>query len=165
MILDAMTEAQTSTFPQSTPASSTDQLPPNKYPTLTSEHLKLKMRLSPLQQVEEALLRRLAPPGSPDFEATHLASLTNLPYSVRSANGSHEVAVNSLTPWKNAFNRLMPPTARLSVETQDIDFEDPNDPGVVLQACSEDMITLWSDPTVKELLQVRRLRLQDMAGL
>jgi len=164
MILDAMTDAQTSPFPPSTPASSTDQLPANKYPTLTSEHLKLKMRLSPLQQVEEALLRRLAPAGSPDFEATHLASLTDLPYSVRSANGSHEVAVNSLTPWKNAFNRLIP-TPRLSVQTHDIDFDDSKDPGVVLQACSDDMVTLWNDATVKELLQARRLRLQDMAGL
>lgn len=49
--------------------------------------------------------------------------------------------------------------------SQDIDFDDPSDPGVILHACSDDMIRLWNDTTVKKLLSLQRIRLEDMAGL
>lgn len=159
-----MTEVQagTTTAPPR-PATATPPLP---YPKLTPEHLKLKMRLSPLQQVEEALLRRLTPAGSAEFEATRLSPVTNLQYSNRPGVVGGEVAVNSSTPWKTAFNRLMASTARSSFDSaQEIDFDDPQDPGVILHACAEDMIRLWNDPTVKEILSARNLRLEDLAGL
>lgn len=159
-----MTEVQTGTT--TTPSRPPTTTPPPTYPKLTPEHLKLKMRLSPLQQVEEALLRRLTPVGSVEFEATHLSPVTNLPYSNRLGVAGGEVAVNSSAPWKTAFNRLMASTGRSSFDsTQDIDFDDPKDPGVILNACAEDMIRLWNDPTVKEILSARNLRLEDLAGL
>ncbi|KIM45068.1 hypothetical protein M413DRAFT_441725 [Hebeloma cylindrosporum] len=131
--------------------------------TINPELLKLRMRLLPLQQVEEALLRKMTPAGSAEFEATHLSPLTNLPYKRRPGK-FREVAINSTAHWKSAFGRLMA-TARTSVDSAaDIDFEDPNDPGVILHACSEDIIQLWNDPTVKQLLKVQKLRLEDMAG-
>ncbi|GLB37329.1 putative guanine nucleotide-binding protein alpha-4 subunit [Lyophyllum shimeji] len=152
IILDAMAEAQTTSDPAS------------RYPTLTPEHLRLKMRLSPLQQVEEALLRKLTPAGSYEFEATHLSPVTNLPYSPRAGNASGELQLNSLTPWKAAFNRLMTSTTRNSVEGQDVDFNDPKDPGVILHACKDDIATLWNDPVIKKLLDMQRLRVQDLGG-
>lgn len=151
LILGAMTEAQTLSDPAS------------GYPTLTPEHLRLKMRLSPLQQVEEALLRKLTPAGSAEFEATHLSPLTNLPYSTRGGNASTELALNSLTPWKAAFNRLIT-TTRSSLESQDIDFNDPKDPGVIVHACKDDIAALWNDPSIKELLEMQKIRLQDLGG-
>ncbi|RDB24779.1 Guanine nucleotide-binding protein alpha-4 subunit [Hypsizygus marmoreus] len=166
LILDAMVEAQTySSSPISITPRSSDTASTPKYPTLTAEHLKLKMRLSPLQQVEEALLRKLTPVGSMEFEATHLSSVTNLPYSVRSTHSPIELAVNSSTPWKTAFNRLIASATRSSFESsRAIDFDDPNDPGVILHACADDMRALWSDPIIRELLSVQRIRLQDMGG-
>jgi G-protein alpha subunit len=164
LILDAMSEAQASSLSHSWDSSSASPSTSTNYPTLTPEHLKLKMRLSPLQQVEEILLRRLRPAGSAELEATQLSSARNLPYA---GNNSTEVVINSSAPWKNAFSRLLASTTtRSSFESsQDIDFDDPQDPGVVLHACADDMTRLWNDPTVRELLRVRNIRLEDMAGL
>jgi hypothetical protein len=47
----------------------------------------------------------------------------------------------------------------------DIDWDNPNDPGVVLNACAEDIVKLWNNPTVKELLSQQKIRLEDMSGL
>lgn len=125
------------------------------------------MRLSPLQQVEEILLRRLRPAGSVELEATQLFPGTNLPYTTARARTTTEIVINSSAPWKNAFNRLLSSTTtRSSFEgSQDIDFDDPQDPGVILHACADDMIQLWNDQTVRDLLRVQKIRLEDMAGL
>ncbi|KAF8995481.1 guanine nucleotide binding protein, alpha subunit [Cyathus striatus] len=155
-ILDAMTDAQeqmSSPSSVSPLAMSRSASPSIKLPTLTPEHLKLKMRLLPLQQVEEALLRKLTPAGSPEFEATP-----------RAAKTGKEVAVNSTTPWKGAFSRLLSATRSSFESGMDIDFDDPNDPGVILHACAEDMVRLWNDPTIKELLKAVKIRPEDMAG-
>jgi hypothetical protein len=133
--------------------------------SLTPEHLKLRMRLLPLHQVEAALLRKLTPPGSIEFEATHLSSVTNFNYATRSARARKEIAVNSTSQWKGAFSRVVANTVRSSMDSgMDIDFDDPNDPGIVLHACAEDMIRLWNDPTIKGMLKTRKIRLEDKAG-
>ncbi|KXN90120.1 Guanine nucleotide-binding protein alpha-4 subunit [Leucoagaricus sp. SymC.cos] len=160
LILEAMTETQLPPGDSSRPNSPS---PPADLPALSPEHLRLKMRLLPLQQVEENLLRRLSSAGSSEIEATHLSPVTNLPYSGR-AGKAKEVTVNSTSQWKGAFSRLLS-NARSSFESgADINFSDPNDPGVVLHACAEDMILLWNDPTIKQLLSARKQRLEDMAG-
>ena len=121
------------------------------------------MRLLPLQQVEESLLRKLTPVGSAEFEATQL-SPTNQPYKMRTEKFK-ELAINSTSQWKGAFGRLIA-TARTSFESAaEIDFDDPNDPGFILHACSEDIIKLWNDATVKVLLKAQKVRLEDMGGL
>nr|WBU87317.1 G-alpha-domain-containing protein [Ganoderma boninense] len=128
-----------------------------RHPPLTAEHLKLKLRLSPLVQVEEALIRRLTPEGSGEFEATQLR-----------ANGSHadraraldkEVAVNSQFAWKGMLSRVLNRNSMDSLEPTD-----PDDPARILQACADDMITLWRDPTIKKMLRAQGIRLEDMPG-
>ena len=131
---------------------------------VTPELLKLRMRLLPLQQVEEVLLRKMTPPGSAEFEATHLSPVTNLPYKRRPGK-FREIAINSTAQWKGAFGRLVA-NARASMDSSaDIDFEDPQDPGVLLHACADDIVQLWNDPAVKRLLEVNKIRLEDMGGL
>ena len=88
-------------------------------PPLTADHLKLKMRLSPLLQVEQALVRKLTPPGSAEFEATHLAQASNVGYMERMRQ--KEVAVNSLFAWKGVFGRLLSDNR----DSVDIDWDDP----------------------------------------
>ncbi|KAG6857763.1 hypothetical protein H0H87_004179 [Tephrocybe sp. NHM501043] len=162
LIVDAMAEAQASASPSS---SVTDISSTSKYPTLTPEHLRLKMRLSPLLQVEETLLRKMTPAGSAEWEATHFSPVTNLPYTPRNGGAPTELALNSLTPWKSAFNKLIATSAtRASMDSQDIDFDDPNDPGVILNACKDDIGMLWTDPTIQQLLLAQKIRLQDMGG-
>ncbi|KAF8973195.1 guanine nucleotide-binding protein alpha-4 subunit [Flammula alnicola] len=172
LILDTITEAHANANGITPPISSITGLPRPRtasadsygsHTPVSAELLKLRMRLLPLQQVEELLLRKMTPAGSAEFEATHLSPVTNLPYKGRSGK-FREVAINSTAQWKGAFGRLMA-TARASMESgADIDFEDPNDPGVILHACAEDIIRLWNDPTVKKLLEAQRIRLEDMGG-
>ncbi|KAF8633628.1 hypothetical protein AX15_001317 [Amanita polypyramis BW_CC] len=160
LILDAVTEAQqnhgtTILFGETSRASG-----PVRLPGLTPEHLKLRMRLLPLQRVEEALLRRLSHAGSMEFEPTHLPSLNEQGPPPR----RKEFAVHSSSQWKVAFGRLLNVT-RTSIDDESyIDFNDPDDPGVILNACSEDMKRLWEDPVIRELLQLMKIRLQDLAG-
>lgn len=122
------------------------------------------MRLLPLRQVEETLLRKMTPVGSTEFEPTHLSPVTNLPQRLRSGKGK-EIAINSTSQWKVAFGRIMASTRISQDSGAGIDFEDPNDPGVVLHACAEDIIRLWNSPIVKQLLKVQKIRLEDMSGL
>ena len=133
-ILDALTEHQTlsNPSPAASPSLTTRPLPslhstpdvtPNgraRLPELTQEHLKLKLRLAPLLQVEEVLIRKLTPPGSTETEATHLTQITNIPTR-------REVAVNSQFAWKGLFGRMT--GSRSSVDRGAIDW-DERDPDV-----------------------------------
>ncbi|KAJ7188558.1 guanine nucleotide-binding protein alpha-4 subunit [Mycena filopes] len=150
LIVNAISEAEVA-------ASSTVPPAPDDpvYPPITPELLTLKMRLLPLQQVEEALLGKLTPGAK--ITAAHDAQS-----QIRDVG---EVYVNSTTPWKGAFSRLMN-NVRSSVDGPEVtEPQDSRDARQLLHACSEDMIRLWNDPTVKLVLQAHRLRLEDMAGL
>ena len=108
------------------------------------------MRLAPLIQVEAALLRKLVPPEQADILAR--ADPNTYPF--------YEISVNSNMGWKNTLNRLLGSSSeRSSFDSLDlVNWSDPEDPGVILHACSEDMIKLWADPTVKELLDIEKMR-------
>ncbi|KAJ7718026.1 guanine nucleotide binding protein, alpha subunit [Mycena maculata] len=160
LIIHALTEAEASAS-SPTPPGPDDPI----YPALTPELLTLKMRLLPLQQVEEALLGKLTPggafkerPSNANGTGDSLSPLTNLPEDRR------EVAVHSAAPWKGAFSRLMN-NVRTSVDGPEIaEPQDSRDARQLLHACAEDMVRLWNHPIVKEVLRVHRLRLEDMAG-
>jgi guanine nucleotide-binding protein alpha-1 subunit len=150
--MEAMTEALPQS-PSSKPISqhSRQESRPPDHPTLTADHQTLKMRLSPLVQVEETLVRKLTMSGNSKY--------------VDNGRNTKEVSVNSTTGWKNAFSRLVR-DGRESVESEFlIDWDDPNDPGVVLHACAEDIKRLWHDPIIQRLLEVRKLRVEEVAGL
>ncbi|KAI0635292.1 G-alpha-domain-containing protein [Trametes polyzona] len=130
-------------------------------PPLSQEHLKLKLRLSPLVQVEETLIRKLTPAGSGELEATHLGAVTGgASHADRARALDREVAVNSQFAWKGVLNKMI---GRNSSDG-DADFNDPDDPGRILYACAEDMIALWNDPVIKSLLRSQGIRLEDMPG-
>ena len=114
-------------------------------------------RLDPLIQVEQTLIRRLTMAGSGESEATHLKSPSKHIFK--------EIAINSTTPWKNAFNRLIR-SGRSSFDSQDgVDWDDPEDPGAILHACSKDLMYIWSCPLVQELLGSQNVRLEESSGL
>ncbi|KAI8985031.1 G-protein alpha subunit [Trametes punicea] len=130
-----------------------------QHPPLTPEHLKLKLRLSPLVQVEEALIRKLTPAGSAEIEATQRIAGGGS-HAERARALDREIAVNSQFAWKGVFHRMM---GRNSSDGE-ADFSDPDDPGRVLHACAEDMMTLWNDPVIKALLRAQGIRIEDMPG-
>ena len=135
LILEAIADVhalQTATIPSSAsvgsrtpPSSRPNSSPPTpteeNVPKITAEHLKLRLRLLPLLQVEEVLIRKLIPAGSPDFETSHLAHITNVPVD---SLKEREVTVNSHFAWKNMFNRML--GQRSSIDSQSIDWDDPD---------------------------------------
>ncbi|KAG2064558.1 G-alpha-domain-containing protein [Suillus decipiens] len=150
-ILDLMSRAHSSAH---NPSASISHPPSKEYPPLSPEHLKLKMRLAPLLQVEAALMKKLLPNG--------YVQPSNLADSTHSLPIRQEISVNSSAGWKNIFNRLM---GRNSCDSADlIDWSDPDDPGVVLNACAEDMKRLWTDPTIQKLMEVEKMKPEEMAG-
>lgn len=126
-------------------------------PVINNELKMLRMRLLPLLAVEESLRRKLIPEGSTECEATQLS---NSPKRY-----IKEIAVNSAGHWKDTFSRFVN-NERESFESQEaIDWNDPNDPGILLHACSQDIIRLWKDPTIQKLLKKQNLMLEEVAGL
>lgn len=91
----------------------------HQHPPLTSEHLKLKLRLSPLVQVEEALIRKLTPVGSGELEATQLR--VNISHADRARALEKEVTVNSQFPWKGMFHKMITRNS-----SDDVDYNDPD---------------------------------------
>lgn len=132
------------------------------YPPLGPEQLKLKMKLSPLLRMEDLLIQKLAPNSqhhikgeSPDPVFNDAANAPVAPaVPIRT-----ELTVNSRSTWKSAFKRLR------KSGTEEIDFDDPTDPGRVLFACKDDIITLWKDPVVRQILEIAQVRPQDQGGL
>lgn len=145
--MDAMAEAQ-----RSTGDAGLDK-PPKNLPALTTEHLRIKQRLSPLLEIEKSMIRQLSPVSS------RRKSSGKSPFAL------NEVAVNSATTWKECFQKLIKHERDSFDSGTLVDWDDPNDPGRVLHACSEDMILLWSDAVIQELLTKLGLRLREQAGL
>ncbi|KAF9447682.1 G-alpha-domain-containing protein [Macrolepiota fuliginosa MF-IS2] len=146
LIMDAMDQAQRGAAGGEEIDHTTKNFPP-----LTTEHLRLKQRLLPLLQIEDALIQRLSPVSSKQraLEGPRLSF--------------KEVAVNSSSAWKECFQKLLK-NDRDTDKDSVVDWDDPTDPGRVLHACSEDMICLWSDPVIQQLLVKLKLRMQEHTG-
>lgn len=132
------------------------------YPPLGPDQLKLKMKLSPLLRMEDVLIQKLSPNSqhhikgeSPDPVFNDASNAPDAPaVPIRT-----ELTVNSRSTWKTALKKW----ARGGVE--EIDFDDPTDPGRVLFACRDDVVALWADPVVRQILDIARVRPQDQGGL
>lgn len=133
--------------------------------------LKLRMRLTPLRQVEADLKDRLGAGTSEVSEASLHGELAGLdammatPFddsayaSTSRRFNPKDVVVRSHRAWKERENARK--------ETKDRASTRPNSPGSasdkrdsateVLAGCGEDMAALWQDPVVKEIVRKRRL--------
>lgn len=82
-----------------------------------------------------------------------------------SSKAPREMYVNSTGQWKHIFSRLVK-DVRDSFDSENmIDWDDTNDPGVILHACADDIKKLWHDPTIQTLLEMQKLRIEEVAGL
>ena len=132
------------------------------YPPLGPEQLKLRMKLSPLLRMEAVLIQKLAPNSQHHIKGettdTILADASNAP-EAPAVPVRTELTVNSRSTWKSAFKKWAKGGA------EEIDFEDPTDPGRVFFACRDDAIALWADPVVRQILDIAKVRPQDQGGL
>lgn len=129
-------------------------------PKLSDHHRTLRMRLLPLLHLEKSLLKRLDPSGE-DFEATQLG--TNW------FTSGKELFVRSSSNWKEKLARLRKRDSEIESTSDQYhhedDFDDPEDPEHVIHACREDMLALWHDPVVRQVLRIGGVRLEEMPGL
>lgn len=133
------------------------------YPPLGPDQLKLKMKLSPLLNMEDTLIQKLAPNSQHHIRGETvdpvLGDASNVP-EAPAAPIRTELTLNSRSTWKTAFKKWTK-----GGTSEEIDFDDPTDPGRVLFACKEDAIALWTDPVVRQILDISRVRPQDQGGL
>lgn len=134
-------------------------LTPSEMPKLSDHHRTLRMRLLPLLHLEKSLLKRLDPSGE-DFEATQLG--TNW------FTSGKELFVRSSSNWKEKLARLRKRDSEIESTSDQYhhedDFDDPEDPEHVIHACREDMLALWHDPVVRQVLRIGGVRLEEMPG-
>ncbi|KAG2136532.1 guanine nucleotide binding protein, alpha subunit [Suillus bovinus] len=107
----------------------------------------------------------------PSQISSPLSPSTSLPSPGGSSNSSSksknvEVSVHHTSNWKKAFslgNRIKSPK---SAHTNEIEgwWDDPSDPVHVLNPCAQAMLALWKDPSVKQRLREKRIRVEEGSG-
>lgn len=158
---------------------------------LPSHLIELSLRLSPLGPVEDALIAALSSddPSSDDYEAVHLGAKDLLKGK---ANG-RETAL-SASHWRRTLRKKLSETrvrksgsgssgshkrgsmhssssSQITGSTEDQTVGDALNQAVeydivgTLRACSDDILRLWKDPYVRDILKKRRFRPQDSSGL
>lgn len=136
-------------------------------PRLPRELEILKMRLLPLRHIEALLIAKLVPPN--EEEATHLGhnGQSNSSISTRSDSSSHyqEVFVRPGTSWKGVLAKGFSRLSGRPISAGSSGLETMEEPQDVLHRCRIDMITLWSDPLVRDILRRRKIRLEEFPGL
>ncbi|KAH7912751.1 guanine nucleotide binding protein, alpha subunit [Hygrophoropsis aurantiaca] len=131
---------------------------PNLRPLVfTSEHQRLKLRLGPLRGVESDLKRLL---GSATNPQSRPSSRAGTPSPTDSPKPSQEFSVRS---W-NLLSVLQAPRQDRSKRTGKQDGVDPNDITEVIASCRDDMVALWKDDLVREVLKRRRIKIDDSAS-
>lgn len=111
------------------------------------------------------------PPSRTSSPLSPLSPSTSLPSPGGSSNSSSksknaEVSVHHTSNWKKAFslgNRIKSPK---SAHTNEIEgwWDDPSDPVHVLNSCAQPMLALWKDPSVKQRLREKRIRVEEGSG-
>ena len=134
---------------------------------LGEEHKLLKLRLAPLRHVQKDLERRL---GSGAEEPSSVPSgfhTTAAPFGDLSVSRHQEFFVRSSTGWKSALASLRSRNStgsRDDVDGRALRERESEEATTVIAGCKEDMKALWTNPTVQQLLALRRTRLEDSAG-
>jgi guanine nucleotide-binding protein alpha-1 subunit len=138
-------------------------LPPLRF---KEKHRLLKMRLGPLTGVQSDLEQKL---GAGATELYTTAGITTAaPFdSINERRALQEFSVNSSNGWKSALEKFRTMRAARP-EAQDSsrkgkDRED--DLSDIIASCRDDIKAIWEDPTVKEMLGRRKVRIEDSAGL
>lgn len=146
----------TPTRKPSTPTSLSRPSSAFRIPThgLTANHRQIRLRLSPLLSMETALARKL------------------LPENFDPERPSREICVRANSGWKATLERATSPESRASIGSRQgrsaqssSEGRNRDDPTQVLAACKDDIISLWQDPAVREVLWRHNVRLEDSPGL
>jgi len=126
---------------------------------LSDQLLAIKERLKPLRHIENILVTKLVPPN--EAEATNLGTRPDIISSSQSRR-DQEIFVRPGKGWHGALLRGARPSRPISAGNTGM--ETPDDTQYVLGSCRPDMIALWQNPTVRAILQRRKIRLEELPG-
>lgn len=128
----------------------------------------LRMRLLPLRHIEALLIAKLVPPN--EEEATHLGHRAHSNGSISSGSDrsftNQEVFVRPAgTSWKGVLARGVDRINGRPISAGTTGLETKDEPQEVLNSCRKDIIALWNDPFVRDVLRRRKIRLEEFPGL
>lgn len=130
------------------------------------KHRLLKLRLGPLSGVQADLEQKL---GAASAELKSTSVTTAAPFDhTQNRRALQEFSINSNNGWKTAldkFRTIRPLRAENDLSSIQKTKQDEDDISEVLASCKEDIKTIWDDPTVKEMLNRRKIRIEDAPGL
>lgn len=154
--------------------------------TLPRDLEQTRARLRPLKHVEMLLISELVPETEQEATSLHglssstprsLSSGSEITAAGHSRNGSQaaaggdEVFVRPNALWKRnvsatsqTSNAKGKERAHSRSSSGDIDMSGES-PQTVLNACHRDILTLWENPLVREILKKRKIRMEEFPGL
>ena len=140
----------------------------NEFPRVPRELELLKMRLLPLRHIEALLIAKLVPPN--ENEATHLGHKGKCNDSITSSRSDRsfhtpEVFVRGASSWKGVLAKGVSQMHNRPMSSGTMGLEIDDEPQEVLHSCRKDIMTLWSDPLVRDILRRRKVRLEEFPGL
>ncbi|KAH8116185.1 G-alpha-domain-containing protein [Phellopilus nigrolimitatus] len=157
-ILDALSEHTDAVFDNMSVAEGDSDVDEHAFAAGLHE---LGMRLLPLRHIEQLLIAKLVPPD--EDEATLFGLFGG---GGGGTANSQEIFVRPGTAWKGFVARgkgmggVRPQTPGSGPWTMDLQDE----PTAVLHECRHDLMDLWRNPAVKEVLRKRKIRLEEQPG-
>lgn len=136
-------------------------------PTLSSHLQVLLLRLGPIRRIQEILERLFS---SATISATsQLGSRPQVSNTRRAGHCFPEISVRSHSGWKGVLDSVErtqdiatgSPTRSISKRRHGHPVEEVSD---LLYRCKDDIIALWSDDTVQDLLARHNVKLRDNPG-
>ncbi|KAG6379560.1 guanine nucleotide binding protein, alpha subunit [Boletus reticuloceps] len=129
----------------------------------------LRMRLTPLRHIEALLIAKLIPPSQDDAASFHGGSSFSAYQSRRSTSAerlwrTQEVFVRPGATWKGALAKSTRRDGR-PISLGDTGMTTRDEAQEVLHSCSDDIISLWDNKFVREVLRRRKIRLEELPGL
>ncbi|KAF9226236.1 G-alpha-domain-containing protein [Gyrodon lividus] len=128
----------------------------------------LKMRLTPLRHIEALLIAKLIPPSEDEATSVAGSSTISVYQSHRSRSTerswrNQEVFVRPGATWKGALANTSRRDGR-PTSLGDIGMSTRDEAQEVLHSCSDDIISLWNDNFVRDILRRRKIRLEELPG-
>lgn len=127
---------------------------------LPDQLVAIMERLKPLRPIENILVAKLVPPN--EAEATHLGNRPDVISSSKNRK-DQEIFVRPGMGWHGALLRGARSSRPSSAGSTGL--ETPDDTQCVLNSCRDDMVALWQNPSVRAILQRRKVRLEELPGL
>ncbi|EKM76630.1 hypothetical protein AGABI1DRAFT_102244 [Agaricus bisporus var. burnettii JB137-S8] len=139
-------------------------LPPLKF---KEKHKQLRIRLSPLQEVQRGLEEQLGAASTEIYASTPTSAA---PFHDADSSGRRaptEFSINSSNGWKSALDKFRKaPGSRPETSNGTAKFSKDSEEEIaeIIANCREDIKSLWEDSIVKEVLSRRKARIEDAPG-